>query len=259
MLVIIVAICGRMFGAEAVRGQVYWEIKDLVGDQAADIVQTLLKAAHRPGASVFATFIGFVVLLFGASGIFAELRDTLNFIWDAPPSAPASFWSVISYRVFAFAMVSAAGVLLLLSLVLSAVLQGAGTYAARYITIPPLLIEAGNSAAVFVAVSFVFALIYKTIPEVPIDWADVGLGAGITGALFVAGKFVLALYLGKAGVGSPYGAAGSLIVLLVWVFYSSQIFLYGAEFTYVYARRRDSPAIKRANVDPGINAGIRTK
>jgi membrane protein len=238
MLLLFIAIAGKIFGQSAVRGQVYWEIKDVVGRQPADVVQTLLQAAHKNGTGIFAAVAGSVTLLFGASAVFAELRDTLNYIWDAPPAPPMTFWGLVRYRAVSFAMVSGTAFLLLVSVVLSTIAQAAGTYASRYVTFSTTFVELTNSAVAFVVLAFLFAVIYKVVPEVPIDWRDVGLGAVITAALFVIGKFVLTLYLGRAGVGSPYGAAGSLVVLLVWVYYSAQIFLFGAEFTHVYARNR---------------------
>jgi membrane protein len=247
MVLLSVAICGRIFGAEAVRGRVYGEIKDVIGGPAAEIVQTLLREAYKPGTGLWATVVGFAFLLFGASGFFAELRDTLNLIWDAPP-AKRSLWAILRYRLFPFLMVCGAGLLLMASLVVSTVVQAAGNYTSRYVTLPAPLVESANSLLGFVVLSFLFALIYKFIPEVSIDSRDVILGALITAALLIVGKYILALYLGNAGVGSPYGAAGSLVVLLVWLYYSAQIFLYGAEFTHVYARRNGSIATTRATL-----------
>jgi membrane protein len=245
LVLLSVAICGRIFGEDAVRGQVYWQIKDVIGGPAAEVVQSLLREAHKPGIGLRATVVGFVVLLFGASGVFVELRDTLNLIWDAPPGN-SSFWAILRYRFFSFAMVSATGLLLIISLALSTIVQAAGTYTSRYVTFPAPVIEATNSLVGFMALSLLFALIYKFVPEVSIAWRDVILGAGFTAAFFIIAKYVLALYLGKAGVGSPYGAAGSLVVLLAWLYYSAQIFLYGAEFTHVCALRTASFATERA-------------
>jgi membrane protein len=262
LLVLTVAICGFVFGETAVRGEVYWQVKGVIGSQAAEIVQTLLKAAHRPGSGIFATIVGFIVLLFGASGVFSELRDILNFIWNAPPSGPTTLMGLIRYRFFSFAMVCSVGFLLIISLAVSAVIQTLAAYASRFVTFPAAILETINGVTGFLVISFLFALIYRVIPEVPIDWRDVGLGAVLTAGLFTAGKFALAFYLARAGVGSPYGAAGSLIVLLVWVYYSSQIFLYGAEFTYVCARHRGSAAIRNATMSregqpPRLRAGLR--
>lgn len=236
LVVAVVAVSGLVFGEEAARGEIYWEIKDLVGSQAAAVVQTLLKSAHRPAAGIIASVVGFIVLLFGASGVFVELRDTLNYIFDAPASKSSGLWELLRYRFFSFAMVLGIGFLLMVSLTISAVIQAMGAFAAHYVAIPPAGLEAINFAVSFAVISLLFGLIYKVIPEVSNRWSDVSVGAVITAALFTAGKLALGLYLGKAGVGSAYGAAGSLIVLLVWVYYSSQVFLFGAEFTFVYSR-----------------------
>ncbi len=255
LVVVVVAICGFAFGEQAVQGQVYWQIKDLVGSQSAAVVQTLLKQAHQPSAGILASVAGFIVLLLGASGVFIELRDTLNYIWDAPVPKSSGVWSVVRLRFFSFAMILGIGFLLIVSLAFSAAIQAVGKYAAHYITMPAAMLETVNFIVTFLATSFLFALIYRFIPEVPIDWADVGMGSVVTAALFAIGKFLIGLYLGKAGVGSAYGAAGSLVVLLVWVYYSSQIFLYGAEFTHVYALHRGSPAVENAVSNVGLSPG----
>jgi membrane protein len=245
LVLLSVALCGRIFGDDAARGQVYGEIKDVVGGPAAAVVQSLLREAHKPGSGFWATIVGTVILLFGASGVFVELRDTLNLIWDAPP-ANSSIWAILRYRLFSFAVVCATGLLLMASLVFSTVVQAAGTYTSRYVTFPASLVEATNSVLGLIVLSILFSLIYKFIPEVYIAWRDVIFGAVFTAAFFIIGKYILALYLGNAAVGSPYGAAGSLVVLLVWLYYSAQIFLFGAEFTKVCARRSRTIATERA-------------
>jgi membrane protein len=236
LVVAVVAISGLAFGDDVVRDRIYWQIQPVVGSQAADVVKMLLKDAHQPGQGILATLVGFVVLLSGASGVFVELRDTLNYIWEVPAPKSSGLWQLLRYRFFSFAMVLGIGFLLMVSLTLSAIIQAAGALAARHIPMPAYGMEAINFVLSFVVTSFLFALIYKVIPEAPKTWPDVAVGAVITAILFTAGKFAIGLYLGRAGVGSAYGAAGSLMVLLVWVYYSSQVFLYGAEFTVVYAK-----------------------
>ncbi len=259
LLVIAVAICGTVFGDAAARGQVYDEIKDVVGPQAAAVAQSVLTAAHRPGAGILASISGFVVLMFGASGVFGELRDILNLIWDAPPQGPTTAKSFLKSRAVAFAMVTGAGIVVMATLALSTFLESAESFAGRFVTFSPYLWEAANAISSFLIFSLLFATIYKIVPDVPIDWEDVALGGVLTAGLFVVGRFLLTLYLAKASVGSPYGAAGSLIVLLVWVYYSSQIFLFGAEFTCVYARRRGSKAIQRASMNAeAARSGLRS-
>jgi len=258
MLVVAVAICGTVFGDQAARGEVYDKIKDFVGPQAAGVVQTVLMAAHKPKAGIVASITGFAVLLIGASGVFGELRSILNLIWEAPPPGPTTVKSFVKQRVFMFAMVTGAGLIVMATLALSAILQAAGTFADRFVRFSPAMAEGGNALVSFLVFSALFAMIYKAIPEVDVAWKDVALGGVLTAALFVIGKFLLGLYLGRASVGSPYGAAGSLIVLLVWVYYSSQIFLYGAEFTCVYARRRGSKATKRASMNVETAQSLRS-
>lgn len=246
LLVVIVAICGFAFGEDAVRGQVYWQIKDLTGNESAAAIQSMLKTAHHPGTGIFATIVGFLTLLAGASGVFLELRDTLNYIWNAPVKSSGGLWLMLRYRFFSFAMVLGIGFLLMVSLAVSALIAALGAYASHFISIPAPVLEVVNAVVTFAATSLLFALIYRLIPEVPIQWKDVITGSIFTAALFAAGKFLIGLYIGRASVGSAYGAAGSLVVMLVWVYYSSQIFLFGAEFTHVYAQRRGSPATRSA-------------
>jgi membrane protein len=254
LLIISVALCGLLFGGDSVRGQVYGQIRGEVGTQAASVVETLLKSAHNQSEGIVAGIVGFVVLLFGASGVFMELRDTLNFIWDAPPSPSTGVWGFVRYRLACFAMVVGIGFLLMASLALTAFIQFASHFALRQLVmpapvLPPFMLEVINFALTFIATTLFFAFIYRFIPEVPIEWADVGEGSLVTAALFTTGKLLIGVYLGRASVGSPYGAAGSLMVLLVWVYYSAQIFLYGAEFTWVQARERGSLATQRAMQD----------
>jgi membrane protein len=244
-VVVIVAIAGFAFGESAVRGQVYTQFRDTMGDRGAAAIQALLRAAHRPAAGITASALGFLTLLVGASGVFMELRDTLNYIWDAPPAPGFGIKAFIRHRFFSFAMVLGIGFLMMVSLTLSAIVQAAGDWLALYVPVPASVLEALNFLATFLATTLLFALIYRFLPDVRVDWEDVVIGSVITAALFAAGKFLIALYIGTAGVGSAYGAAGSLVVILVWVYYSSQIFLYGAEITRAYARQKLSrPAIR---------------
>jgi membrane protein len=241
-LVVALAICGLAFGQQAVQGRVYLEVRDVLGAQIAAVVESLLKSAYRPAVGFLATILGFIAMMIGASGVFVELRDTLNYIWDAPQNGNQSVWSIIRDRFLSFAMVIGAGFLLMASLAVTAIVQAAGAYSGRYMSLPASAVETSNFLVTLAVTSFLFALIYRVIPEVRVDWRDVAIGSVMTALLFSAGKFLIALYLGKAGIGSAYGAASSVVVLLVWVYYSAQIFLFGAEFTYACARRRRSRA-----------------
>lgn len=243
LLVLVVAIAGVAFGAQAVRGEIVWQVENLVGPDIARIIQDLLRSAHQRGPSgVAATVIGAATLLLGASAVFSELRDALNIIWNAP-GAQSGFTGMLRFRLFAFAVVLAVGFLLIVSLAASALLAFLGDFAKSHLAALQFsgilftlkLVEPFLSVFVF---TFLFALIYKYIPDVHIEWAEVWIGAAVTAVLFTIGKILIGLYLGKASVGSAYGAAGSLVVLLVWVYYSAQIFFFGAEFTKVYAEWR---------------------
>lgn len=239
-LVVAMAICGLAFGQQAVQGRVYLEVRDVVGGQIAGIVESLLKSAYQPAVGFLAGMLGFIVMVIGASGVFVELRATLNYIWDAPQNGSQGVWSIIRDRFLSFAMVIGAGFLLTASLAVTAIVQAAGAYSGRYMSFPASVVETANFLITLAVTSFLFALIYRVIPEVRVDWEDVAIGSVITALLFSVGKLLIGLYLGKAGIGSAYGAAGSLVVLLVWVYYSAQILLFGAEFTYAWARRRRS-------------------
>lgn len=236
MVILVVAACGYFFGGQAVRAQLYWQISQTTGQQSAAVVESLLTGIQRSANTGSASLIGAVVLLIGASGVFVELRDALNYIWDTPPSTGSSVLLFIRDRFFSFAMVLFVGFLLALSLAASALAHlfvgGTG------FRLPSPVLIAGNFIVAFIVKAFLFALVYRVIPEVRISWKEVAVGATVTTVLFEAGAFLIGFYLGKAGIGSAYGAAGSLVALLVWVYYSAQVFLYGAELTHVYAVSR---------------------
>jgi membrane protein len=243
-LVVILAISGAIFGKQAARGEIYWQVRDVAGSQIAAAVQGLLKSAYAPRAGFVAGALGFATILFAASGLFVELRDTLNFIWNAPVQKRTVAWQLVRDRFLAFAMVIGTGCLLTVSLGLTAVVQARSLYADGYMQLPAPLLESANFLVSLAVTTIVFALIYRVIPEARVDWRDVAVGSVLTALLFSAGKMLLGVYIGKAGVGSAYGAAGSLVVLLVWIYYSAQIFLYGAEFTYAWAQRSRSRQVR---------------
>jgi membrane protein len=246
LLILAVAIGGLLFGAQAARGQIVWEMRDLVGRQGAEAVQSMLQQARQPAAGIFATIVGLITLLIGASGVFAQLRDSLNLIWDAPAQTSGGIWVAIKYRFFSFAMVFGIGFLLLVSLVISAALSAIEKYWAHLLPATPALLQGFNFLLSLAVETTLFALIYKIVPDVRIAWRSVWLGAAVTGLLFTAGKLLIGLYLGKASVGSAYGAAGSLVILLVWVYYSSQIFFTGAVLTHAMAEQQHATPAERA-------------
>ena len=237
LLVIAIAISGAVFGQDAAKGEILEQINGLVGQQGAQAIETALANADRPQLGSVASLISVVVLLIGASGVFAQLQEALNTVWNVKTKPNAGIWQFIRKRLLSFGMVLAIGFLLLVSLILSAMLSGIGKLEISILPGFTPLWQLLNFAISFGFISLLFALIYKYLPDVKIRWKDVAIGAIITALLFTIGKFLIGLYLGRGSLGSAYGAAGSLIVFLAWVFYSAQILLFGAEFTQVYARK----------------------
>jgi membrane protein len=239
LLVVVVSIAGFAFGKQAAQGQIAWQIQNLVGPQGSQAIQALLAATQKPASGAIATALGIIVLFFGASGVFTELRDSLNFLWGVKTRG-TGFLGMVVARFFSFAVVLAVGFLLMVSLILSAILAAIGKYVGGYLPLSEPVMQLVTSAVTFAVITALFALLYKTVPDLPVAWNDVWIGAAVTSLLFTLGKFGIGLYLGKAAVGSPYGAAGSLVVFLAWVYYSAQIFFLGAEFTHLYATRHGS-------------------
>ena len=237
LLTIAISIAGAVFGPEAARGEIVQQIDSLVGQQGAEAIETAIANADRPQLSGIASIISVVLLFIGASGVFAQLQQALNTVWNVKPKPDEGIWGFIRKRLLSFGMVLAIGFLLLVSLVLSAMLSGIGKLEISLLPGLTPIWQIVNFALSFGSISLLFALIYKLLPDVEIRWKDVVVGAVITALLFTIGKFLIGLYLGRGSLGSAYGAAGSLVVFLAWVFYSAQILLYGAELTQVYARR----------------------
>ena len=238
LLLIVIAIAGLVYGEDAARGAIFTQISGLVGAEGATAVQGLLKSVNKPSESIVATIIGICTLLLGATTVFGELQDALNRIWRAPALVnQGGVWKLLRRRLLAFGMILTIGFLLIVSLVLSAALAVIGRFLGPGFFGWEILLQVVNFAVSFGVTTFLFAMIYKIMPRVHIAWRDVWLGAAVTSLLFSIGKFCIGLYLGKSSVASGFGAAGSLAVLLVWVYYSTQIFLLGAEFTWVYSNR----------------------
>ena len=246
LVVVAVAIAGLVFGEDAVRGQIFDQLRGLVGDQSASAVQTAVAAASVKSSGITASVIGVVTLLVGSSAVFAELQDALNTIWDAKPPPDASWWFLVRKRLLSLAMVVVMGFLLLVSLALSAILYLLGAYLGGILPVPAFALEGANFVMSFLVTALLFGAIFKVLPDVPIDWSDVTIGALATAAMFTLGKSAIGAYLGRTVVASAYGAAGSLVVLLLWIYYSSLILFLGAEFTQVYARSRGSHAAAAA-------------
>jgi len=244
LLIIVIGIAGLVFGQEAVRGQIVGQIQGMVGQQGAELIQTMIQNASRPAAGVLATIIGFVTLLAGAAGVFSQMKSTLNQIWDVPPKqGPGGIKGIlaaIKQQFISFTMVLGVGFLLLVSLVLSAGLQAAGKFLGDRFGISSGIWEIVNFVVSFGVITLLFAAIYKVLPDLKIAWRDVWIGAAVTALLFTIGKWLIGLYLGHSSTASSYGAAGSLVILLLWIYYSAQILFLGAEFTQVYARKHGS-------------------
>jgi len=236
LLLIVIGVAGFFFGAQAARGELFQQIAGLIGPDAAHAVEGLVANARKPESGVLAMVTGTVLLVMGASTVFGELQNALDRIWRAPQQAQAKgWWNLIRTRIASFGMILAIAFLLMVSLVVSAVLSALGRFWSPMFKeweTAAHLIDIGVS---FGLVTVLFAMIYKLIPRVRIAWRDVWVGAAVTAGLFAAGKFLIGLYLGKSSVASAFGAAGSLVVMMVWVYYSAQIFLLGAEFTWVFA------------------------
>lgn len=236
LMILVVAICGLVFRQSAEQA-VLAQTQEYIGSGGASALKMLLDNAHRPRAGIVASIIAVVTLLFGASGVFTELQSSLNAIWDAKPKVSGGVWSLIRQRIGSFLMVLALGALLLLSLLLSATLAIVEKFATNYVPLPPVAGELINLLVSLAVLIVFFALVFKFVPEVPIRWYDVWIGAAVTAVLFVIGKALLAIYFSKAAVGSTYGAAGSLVAFVIWVYYSAQIFFFGAMFTRIFAQR----------------------
>ena len=257
LLVIAIAIAGFAFGQQAAQGQIIGQMRGLVGDQGAEMIQTMIESSRQPSAGIIATVIGVVTLLLGALGFFGQLQDALNTIWEVAPKPNRGILGIIKDRFLSLTMVLGIGFLLLVSLVISAVLAGVGSFLNTLFPGAELVLQVVNTVISFIVITLLFAMIYKILPDVEIAWHDVWIGAVITTVLFLIGRFLLGLYLGRGTVGSTYGAAGSLIVVLVWVYYSAQILFFGAEFTQVYANKygsRVTPAGGAVPVSPEMRA-----
>ncbi len=249
LLILVLAVAGQVFGKEAAERRLAAQIQNTVGPEVAVAVQKLVETASDPGSGWIATAISLVTLLVGAMGVFVQLQDALNTIWRVTPKPGRSLRVIIHDRVLSFGVVLVIGFLLLVSLVISAALHVLDAFVPSSLPGSVALWQAVNALVSFLFVTLLFALIYKLLPDVKIPWRDVWLGAAVTAVLFTLGKFLLGLYLGRRSVTSPFGASGSLVIVLVWVYYSSQILLFGAEFTRVCARKFGTPVIPGANAE----------
>lgn len=240
LLILAVVIAGMFFNDQQAKEQLGNQMNQLVGKQGADFVLGMLEHAQRPGSMSIASLISIGVLLFGASGVFAQLQDSLNRIWEVKTKPNLGIMGFIRTRLLSFSMVLGIGFLLLVSLILSAVLNGFSETLSQTMPGGSIVSKLTDIVLSFVIITLLFAMIYKILPDVKITWKDVWTGAILTALLFTVGKFLIGWYLGRSSYTSTYGAAGSLVILLAWVYYSSLILFFGAEFTQVYTRSKGS-------------------
>jgi membrane protein len=254
LLLIVISIAGLIFGVEAARGEIVGQLQGLMGQKGAEAVQGLLESVNKPVEGVTATLVGGILLLIGATSVFGELQDALDRIWRAPKRQKGGIWSLLRARLLSFGMIMGIGFLLMVSLVVSAALAALGKLWGPLFADWKTLANVINFLFGFALTTTVFAMIYKIMPRVKVHWSDVWIGAAVTALLFTFGKSLIGLYIGKSGVTSGFGAAGSLVVFLVWVYYSAQTFLMGAEFTWAYAltsgSRKEQPVPAAAPAVP---------
>jgi membrane protein len=262
LLVLMVAVAAVAFGRQAAEGQLAWQIQRMVGLQQAQALEAVIRAALKPEHSVIATVFSVVTLAIGATSVVVELQDALNDIWHVPHLSTSGFASVlilVRQRFLSLAMVLGAGFLLLILVLVSAWIAAIGKSVGSMLPTPKFSLHVASFLISFVVITFLFGAIYKIMPDVELKWSDVFVGASFTSLLFTTGKQLIGVYLGRAGIGSSYGAAGSLVIILVWVYYSAQLFFFGAEFTKVYARKYGSHFVAKLEpVPPKPNPVILT-
>lgn len=248
LLIIVIAIGGLAFGDQAARGELFYQIQGLIGQEGAEIIQTTIQNSNQEGSSILAIIISFFTVVISATVVFVELQESLNMVWKVRPSSERSvIKGLVVDRVQSFALIITTGFLLLVSLVISAILSFiSNKINENFISIPIFLLDLVNGLISLAVIFLLFTMIFKILPDVNIKWKDVWVGGLATSLLFVLGKYLIGLYLGNSALSSTYGAAGSLVVLLLWVYYSAQILFLGAEFTYVYANRYGAGYIPRA-------------
>lgn len=253
LLIIITAIAALAYGEEVARAQIMRQVEELIGGEGAEAIRAIIENASRPSSGVVATLIGLATVLFGATVVFSELQDALNSIWDIPPRPERGMViGIIRGRFLSFAMVLSIGFLLLATMLANTILTAIAQNFGELFPSRAYFLRLANFVLFLGIVTLLFAMIYKALPDTTIAWGDVVIGAVATSLLFAIGKFLIGLYLVYSSVVSAYGAAGSLVVVLVWVYYSAQIFYFGAEFTKVYASRRGR------RVAPGKDAAVVT-
>lgn len=253
LMLIATVIAGMVFGADAARGALAGQVRQLLGDSGGQALQALLNGADHPYQGLLATVFGVGTLLFAAVSVVVQLKTALNTVWEVDTAKQSSWWHLARSYLVSLAGVVSLGFLLLVSLIFTAALSATGKYFGSYM--PGQTLQVVGSCISFAFITFLFAMMFKWLPDAPVDWRDVWLGAALTAALFEAGKFLIGYYVGKLALQSTYGAAASLVMLLIWVYYSAQIVLFGAEFTHVYAARHNARRQKSDRLAiEGLNA-----
>ena len=236
LIVVAIAVAGLIFGQDAVRGEVSEGLRGLIGDSGAQAINGMLAAADKPRQGIFATVIGIGALIFAAIGVVVQLKDALNTVWDVTVPPGRGVWGFVRTYVLSFAGVLALGFLLLVSMLVTTALAALGKYIGTYL--PEVVLQSASFGLSFLVITFLFAMMFKWLPDAEVSWKDVWLGAALTALLFEVGKFLIGLYIGKQGLESTFGAAASIVIVLIWVYYAAQIVLFGAEFTNVRAKQR---------------------
>jgi membrane protein len=240
LLLLVISLAGLVIGTDTARDLINNQLTTLLGEKGASGVQAVLQAADDKAEGLFAATVSFLTLVVGATTVFAELRRDLDRIWKTQKKESGGLWQLIAARVWSFGLVLTIGFLLMVSLALSATVTALGSYFASYLPGAPVILRSLEFLVSFLVITGLFAMIYKILPSTRIEWRDVWIGAAVTSLLFWIGKYLIGLYIAKSAVASPFGAAGTLVVVIVWVYYSAQIFFLGAEFTRAYALQRGS-------------------
>lgn len=247
LLIIVIAVAGMVFGQDAAEGKIVEQTEEMVGRDGAEVIQTMLENSNNMSSNVLATVIGIITLIIGATGVFGHLQESLNTIWGVEVIETGGVLGMVKKRFFSFTLVIGIGFLLLVSLVVSAGISALSKFAEDWVPGVDIGTQVINFVLSFGITTFLFGMMFRILPDVEIAWKDVWLGAAITSLLFTIGKFLIGLYLGQSSAASTYGAAGSLVVLLIWIYYSAQIVLLGAEFTQVYADKYGSTIVPNKN------------
>jgi membrane protein len=239
LLLVVIGIAGYVFGKDMVQTSIYSQLRGLIGDSGALLIESMVRNASKPSHGAIATIIGTITLLLGASGVFGQLKDALNYIWKVEPRPGVGFVKTIKDRFLNFSMVVVIAFLLLVSLIASAAISAVGAFLNNILPIPEILLEIINFIVSLGVITLLFALLYKTLPDVVLQWRNVFVGGAVTALLFTIGKTIIGVYLGHNSLSSTYGAAASMVIILVWIYYTSQIVFLGAEFTKVYTLKKE--------------------